>query len=233
MATVPIVAQHDDFFVVDKPTGMHMHSQHQQTGIIPHLQQQLNCDSLWPVHRLDADTSGLLLIARNQKSAAELSQAFATRQTVKYYLALSSSKPQKKQGSIVGDMQSSRNGNYKLLKSKSNPAVTHFFSHSIQPGLRLFLLKPYSGKTHQLRVALKSIGAAILGDNRYGGEKADRLYLHAWHLAFTFQQQLFCYSQLPTTGLYFNDRFREAVTVMTPGNKHPWPDTKLQPLVMP
>ena len=58
------------------------------------------------------------------------------------------------------------------------------------------MLKPHTGKTHQLRVAMKSLGAPILGDTRYGGEQADRTYLHAWALEFNdgqVQQRLFSY----------------------------------------
>ena len=82
----------------------------------------------------------------------------------------------------MGDMKNRRGGQRILLKTSENPAITQFFSNAAKPGTRGFIVKPHSGKTHQIRVALKSIGAPILGDTLYGGEASDRLYLHAWHL---------------------------------------------------
>ena len=61
-------------------------------------------------------------------------------------------------------MQKARNGAWKLCQSKENPAITRFESVSCEPNLRLFILKPQTGKTHQLRVAMKSLGSPILGD---------------------------------------------------------------------
>lgn len=104
----------------------------------------------------------------------------------KYYVALSARKPARKQGSVTGDMTRGRSSSWKLLRSSSDPAVTRFQSYSlaaVQPGLRLFLLKPETGRTHQLRVAMKSLGASILGDPLYGAAAAaaeqQRMYLHA------------------------------------------------------
>jgi len=93
------------------------------------------------------------------------------------------------------------------LPSRENPAITQFFSSAAQPGQRLFLLKPKTGKTHQLRVALKSIGAPIAGDTLYGGddklEKFDRTYLHAYALEFTFGGQRQQFVSMPTQGDLF------------------------------
>jgi len=112
----------------------------------------------------------------------------AAKTVEKYYLALSPVKHNKKQGSIIGDMQKGRRGSYLITREKSNPAITRFFAKSIvnHNGLRywFFVLKPDTGKTHQLRVALKSIGSPVLGDERYGQASADRGYLHAYKMRF-------------------------------------------------
>jgi hypothetical protein len=83
-------------------------------------------------------------------------------------------------------MARGRSSSWKLLRSNSDPAVTRFQSYSlaaVQSGMRLYLLKPETGRTHQLRVAMKSLGAAILGDSLYGNAAAaaeqERMYLHA------------------------------------------------------
>lgn len=111
-----------------------------------------------------------------------MAKAFRERRVHKYYLALSNRKPKKKQGSVIGDMARGRASTWKLLPKgavpPTDPAVTRFWSTSlpeVQPGLRLYLLKPETGRTHQLRVAMKSLGAAILGDQLYGSSAANRL----------------------------------------------------------
>lgn len=148
-------------------------------GIVTLLREQTGYSQLHLCHRLDTGTSGCLCLAKYAQTAALIGDAFASRQVSKYYLAISADKPKKKQGSIVGDMKNRRGGQFMLLKSKDNPAVTQFFSQSAKPGYRGFIVKPLTGKTHQIRVALKSVGAAILGDTLYSGAPSDRLHLHA------------------------------------------------------
>ena len=99
-------------------------------------------------------------------------------------------------------MQKSRNGAWKLCQSKENPAITRFESVSCEPNLRLFILKPQTGKTHQLRVAMKSLGSPILGDALYGKntENIDRTYLHAARLQFEFKGQSFDVFSPPKEG---------------------------------
>ncbi|MFU8783813.1 pseudouridine synthase [Aliidiomarina sp.] len=202
-----ILAEHPDFYVINKPSGIGMHTEESELGIIVQLQQLLapnpSAAPLFPVHRLDKGTSGLLLVARNKGAATAFGALFSEHAIDKYYVAIAGHKPKKKQGLIQGDMAKSRNGGYKLLRSMENPARTHFFSHNIPAkniaGMhaRLYILKPSTGRTHQLRVALKSIGAAILGDTRYGGEPAERLMLHASALRFLWNGEPQCFVCLP------------------------------------
>ncbi|MGL6428736.1 pseudouridine synthase, partial [Aeromonas hydrophila] len=106
---------------------------------------------------------GILLFALNSQSAAVLAAQFAERKMKKTYLALSDRKPSKKQGWIKGGMEKSRRGMWKLTRNMENIAVTQFFSIRISEKMRLFILEPHTGKTHQLRVAMKSLGSPILG----------------------------------------------------------------------
>ncbi|MCC5854212.1 MAG: TIGR01621 family pseudouridine synthase [Idiomarina sp.] len=184
-----ILIEHADFFLVAKPSGLSMHSDANVPGIMVHL-EALTGESLYPVHRLDKGTSGVLLVARHHAAASGLSQLFQQRQVQKFYTAIGGNKPKKKQGAIQGDMERSRNGTWKLCETRHNPAVTQFFSHGTGQGVRLFVMKPSTGKTHQLRVALKSLGAPIIGDNRYKGAPAERLMLHATVLEFSWQGEL-------------------------------------------
>lgn len=197
-----IIADEVDFLVIDKSPKVHFHSQDGSAGVMAQIEQDLAI-KLYSVHRLDTMTSGLLLFAKSSQAAAGFTAMFTAHQVQKYYLALAKGKPKKKQGSIVGDMAKSRRSMYKLLRSIENPAVTQFFSQSVDEGLRLYLLKPLSGKTHQLRVALASIGVPILGDELYGGAPADRGYLHAYGLYFEWYGQVYSYLVAPTSGEWF------------------------------
>ncbi|GLS84990.1 TIGR01621 family pseudouridine synthase [Paraferrimonas haliotis] len=185
-----VLLDHTDFVVINKPANVHFHSQDGNAGVVAQLSQQLNC-ALYPVHRLDTMTSGVLLIAKSSEAAAHLASQFAEQSTSKIYIALAMGKPKKKQGLIQGDMVKARRSQWKLTTGKQNPAVTQFFSQSVAPKLRCYLLKPHTGKTHQLRVMMKSLGCAIVGDSLYGKASHDRGYLHAWQLSFSYHNQPF------------------------------------------
>jgi len=198
--------EQDDFLLINKSPDTNFHCEDGELGLFEHVKRSLNRPSLLPVHRLDKMTSGALLFAKNKTAAHLLSEQFKQRQIEKFYLALSDGKPKKKQGLIKGDMVKSRRGSWKLLTSQQNPAITQFFSTSVQPGLRLFLIKPHTGKTHQIRVALNSIGAAALGDPLYHAKTdsvIDRGYLHAYGLGFTFKGKTFQYLVPPLQGTLF------------------------------
>ncbi|MGO1297802.1 MAG: TIGR01621 family pseudouridine synthase [Vibrio sp.] len=182
-----ILLEHSDFVVINKHPGISVHKDDGETMLLQEVAKVTNDAQLFLVHRLDKMTSGVLLLARHATAARLLSQQFAQRAVNKWYLAIGAKKPKKKQGTIIGDMTRSRRSAWKLETTRENPAVTQFLSVAAQPGQRLFLCKPYTGKTHQIRVALKSVGSAILGDPIYHqAAAADRGYLHAFVLQFTY-----------------------------------------------
>jgi tRNA pseudouridine32 synthase/23S rRNA pseudouridine746 synthase len=209
-----IIHNHKDWVIVDKPAGISM--QQEQTDsehasllqlalqACQHLDHQIK--RLWPVHRLDKATSGLVIFAKSAAAAARFGELFANKQIAKHYLAIALGKPKKKQGWIKGDMEKGRNGSWLLKRSLMKPAITYFQSCAISQAAatsqtkRLYLVSPKSGKTHQIRVALKSIGCPILGDLRYKGEGADRCYLHAFSLRFDWQGKAFQFLVEPTQG---------------------------------
>lgn len=190
MRELTLVFHHPEFYVLNKPAGAPMHANDDELSVVHQLSAQLK-EPLWPVHRLDTPTSGALLVARNQAAAAALSGFFADHAIHKTYVAVCAGKPKKKQGLIRGDMQKVRRGNWRLLHSLENPAQTRFVSYSLKPGYRYYVLQPITGRTHQLRVALRSIGVPICGDKRYGGEPAEYLHLHAWRLQFRYANTTF------------------------------------------
>ncbi len=203
--SISLLFEDDDFVLINKPPNMNFHSG-DEPGVVVQTERMLGT-KLYSVHRLDKITSGLLLLAKSPQSAALLSNLFATRCIEKYYLAISLRKPKKKQGWIKGDMLKACRGSYKLAPTSHNPAITQFISTALRPNERLFLLKPHTGKTHQIRVALKSIGAPIAGDIRYAhasdAAKEERTYLHAYALCFTFRKRSYQFTCKPTEGERF------------------------------
>ena len=217
-----LIDRTDDFIVINKSPEVNFHDEGEQgSGLFSLVKASLNVDNLFPVHRLDKMTSGILLLAKNAAAASELSQLFANREVEKYYLAIGSKKPKKKQGLIVGDMERSRRSSWKLVNSKENPAVTQFLSAAAEPGERLLLCKPYTGRTHQIRVHCQFSGYSIVGDDKYiqslvddfhGMEKA-RLMLHARAIEFDLPDREGGSRRLRLEAEY-DDRFVEALEKM-------------------
>jgi tRNA pseudouridine32 synthase/23S rRNA pseudouridine746 synthase len=226
-----IITQTDDFVVISKSAGVNFHDEGKQgTGLFSqvknYLRQQLNITELYPVHRLDKITSGLLIFAKTSESAKVFGELFKAHKIEKYYLAISDSKPTKKQGLIKGDMAKSRRGMFKLMRTMETPAITQFFSYSLGNKQRLYLLKPHSGKTHQIRVALSSIGASLIGDPLYHSNVSpsvditvDRGYLHAYALRFEYRNKEFEFVLPPNEGKLF--LFKEVTEKLNEINQ-PW-----------
>ena len=114
-----IVDVQPGFVVIDKAAGVGFHQEADQPGLVSQVEAWLGESKLYPVHRLDRMTSGLLLLATSPAAAEQLNRQFRLGLVQKYYLALSDRKPKKKQGLISGDMDKGRRGSWRLLKSKT------------------------------------------------------------------------------------------------------------------
>lgn len=217
-----LLYHYKDFIVISKSPGVSFHSSAECDSLCSIIKKNENFSSLYPVHRLDKLTSGLMLFAKNKNVASRFSSLFQTNKIEKYYLSISNKKPKKIQGLISGDMKKARRGTWKLLRTKLNPAKTFFFSKFYGDGLRLFVLKPYTGKTHQIRVALKSIGSPVLGDTYYSKNESknyDRGYLHAFVLRFSYMGEHYCFIDSPSDGFLFaEEKFRTILNEF----KEPW-----------
>lgn len=214
--TIELLYENDAFAVIDKPAGMNFHSE-EKAGLVVLTKELLGAEELYPVHRLDKMTSGLVLFAKTKEAAQRFGTMFEARQVEKYYLAVSLRKPKKKQGWVKGDMKNARRGDWMLLNTMENPAVTQFHSKALREGERAFLVKPHTGKTHQIRVALKSLGSPIAGDQRYArseeAKKEDRGYLHAYALQFLFDGEAYAFVSAPKEGERFMSKvFRDTLS---------------------
>jgi tRNA pseudouridine32 synthase/23S rRNA pseudouridine746 synthase len=222
-----LIELNDQFVVIDKMPGVSFHTENEVLGILERVKVSLCLEALYPVHRLDKITSGLLVFARTAEANSAISKLFRERKVEKYYLAISDRKPNKKQGMIKGDMVRSRRSMWKLSKTLENPAITQFFSTPLEPGKRLFLVRPKTGKTHQIRVALNSLGAPVLGDPLYSADSmkhASRGYLHAYALKFILNDQEHCFVCEPTVGESFATQiFKDKIKVYAEPWSLAWP----------
>jgi len=137
-----------------------------------------------PVHRLDQDTSGCLLLARNPKALKRFSAAFEARLVEKIYLGIVAGRIAEDEGTIelaLAKISSAEKGWRMIAARKGKPSVTHWRKLDEIEGLTLVEFRPETGRTHQIRVhAASGLGAALLGDPVYGSPKgASRTMLHA------------------------------------------------------
>ncbi len=217
-----LIFENKSFLIIDKDPGVDFHNDNRQLGLFNLVKHWLDTDSLYPVHRLDKVTSGLIVFAKDAQTATKFQDMFRSKAIEKFYLAISCKKPSKKQGTIKGDMVRSRRSSWKLVPSNNNPAVTQFFSFNLHESLRLFLIKPLTGKTHQIRVALKSIGAPIIGDPIYSNankKEWDRTYLHAYALRFTLDGKRYSFISPPLDGAIFQ---QSEIKKVIEENNQPW-----------
>jgi 23S rRNA pseudouridine955/2504/2580 synthase len=191
-----VVYMDESVIVVNKPAGLPVQG---GPGIIRHLDGMLDglrngaLDRPRLVHRIDMDTSGLLVLARSPGSAAKLAAAFRSRHVQKTYWAVVAGRPEPDEGRIdraLVRFGGLRGGERTALAEPGEEdaarAITDYrtLDHA---GKRLawLHLSPHTGRTHQLRVHCAAMGTPILGDRKYGGEAvrlegfADRLHLHA------------------------------------------------------
>lgn len=191
-----IVYEDDSLLVIDKESGMVVHPtvDHPNGTVVNallfHLKRRTKGlgESLRPgiVHRLDKGTSGLLVIAKSGKALESLKAQFKKRDVTKKYLALASKKIEPLFGRIEKPIARHPKNRKKFTVSDAGrEAVTDYFSIEQIGPYTLLELEPKTGRTHQIRVHLSSIGCPIVGDRLYGGKAAPRLFLHASYLEFT------------------------------------------------
>ena len=190
---LPILYEDDDVIVVNKPSRLLTHAKGGLSDeptvaeiIRPKTSFATDTDRPGIVHRLDRDTSGLLIIAKNPESAAHLQRQFAERTAKKTYIAITDGKPKLNAAKI--DLPIGRNPSAPStfrIDPNGKPAQTTYHVLAENDTQSLVKLKPTTGRTHQLRVHLAHLNAPILGDRVYGKSSDYRMMLHAQKLEIT------------------------------------------------
>ena len=186
MTDIPILFEDGEALVIDKPAGLPIERPRRGGGS---LEDHFEAPKLGfqrapvPVHRIDTDTSGCLLLARNPKSLKRFAKCFEDRVVEKRYLGVLSGVPADSEGTIelsLSKISSAEKGWRMIAARKGKPSITHWrVLHEID-GRALLEFRPETGRTHQIRVHCQAgLGMPLLGDPVYGnGKGAPRTMLH-------------------------------------------------------
>jgi len=233
-----IIFQDEDIIVIEKPAGLQVHpasATDQETNLKKTLVSGLlfqfpEIEGIGDepeirsgiVHRLDKDTSGIMVVARNQKSFEELKNKFKNREILKKYQAIVWGCPENKKGIIKKSL--ARSADYKKqviagakTKTKIYPAITEYEIIKKSPKFSLLEVIPKTGRTHQIRVHLFSIGCPIVGDKLYKNKRSNfflenknvkRHLLHAQKICFElFGKEYVFESSMPQDMKNFWEKF--------------------------
>lgn len=225
---IDIVYEDDDLLVVNKPAGMVVHPGHGNysgtliNALTYHFDNLPNNSSERPglVHRIDKDTSGLLVIAKTEFAMTHLSKQFFDKTSEREYIALVWGNVEDENGTITGNI--GRHPKNRLQNTvfvdydeeKGKPAVTHYKVLERLGYVTLVSCKLETGRTHQIRVHMKYIGHTLFNDERYGGDKILKGTTFSKYKQFVEN----CFKVLP----------RQALHARTLGFVHPTSGKKMQ-----
>jgi 23S rRNA pseudouridine1911/1915/1917 synthase len=184
-----------DLLVVDKPAGVVVHpARGHRTGTLAQALAGRAAGGPEPwragiVHRLDRDTSGLLVVAKSEEAHRRLRALMKARRIEREYLALVEGQPPARTGTIDAPLGRDRRERKRISVDSDVPrtAVTHFAVERALPGSTLLRVRLETGRTHQIRAHLQAIGHPVAGDPQYGRPGLyglERQFLHAARLAF-------------------------------------------------
>lgn len=184
---LPIIYEDGDTIVIDKPAGLLTHpASNASPSVAGSLAGKIEPDgTLRPgvVHRLDRDTSGVMILAKNQSSKDYLAKQFAKRQVEKTYLALISGRPKHDEASIeVPIERDKRRGDRWRVGVSGRKSTTQYKVLHYYRDMTLVKVKPLTGRTHQIRVHFAHLGHPVVGDKIYGKKitpQINRQFLHA------------------------------------------------------
>ncbi len=194
---IPVAWEDEHLLVVDKPAGLVVHpgTGHREGGTLAHGLLALDAaggdeDRPGIVHRLDRDTSGLLVVARSEEAYERLADLIRRREVERRYLALVRGRPRSRTGRIEAEIGRDRTDKSRHSLDTATPreAVTWFEIIEELPRHTLLDVRLETGRTHQIRVHLEAIELPVAGDPVYGARGdlgLERQFLHAARLSFT------------------------------------------------
>ncbi|XVN43388.1 MAG: RluA family pseudouridine synthase [Candidatus Rickettsia vulgarisii] len=211
LLTEYLIYQDDNLLAINKPSSIATQGGSKISLSIDDALQYLNSlgGDFRLVHRLDKDTSGILLVAKNYSSSVKLMKAFQEKLITKTYLAVTLGKLSKQEGEVSGMISKSRGGSYEIMKNDEENgklAITHYKLLEFQKKSNISLIKftPLTGRMHQLRFHAKMLGCPIIGDVKYGSRESivlsKNMLLHAKKIilpAEVFGKEIIIEADLP------------------------------------
>ncbi|MCF8882827.1 RNA pseudouridine synthase [Erythrobacter sp. SN021] len=187
MTQIPILFEDGEALVIDKPAGLPIERPRRGGPALEDHFEELKLGfqrAPVPVHRIDTDTSGCLLLARNPKALKRFAKSFEDRLVEKRYLGVLAGVPEEAEGTIelsLSKISSAEKGWRMIAAKKGKPSITHWRVIAEIGGKALLEFRPETGRTHQIRVHCQAgLGMPLLGDPVYGsGKGAPRTMLHA------------------------------------------------------
>lgn len=181
----------EDFIFVDKPVGLNTHrSDEKTTGLIELFEKQLQ-KKLWVVHRLDKSTSGALILAKTESAAARLSEDFKNHRIEKSYFLITDRHSDSDHFIVKSKIEKKSSNIYESDQMSKDPnAETEFKRLKRSAFYELWQAFPKTGKPHQIRLHAQHLGLPIFGDQKYGGTKSHRIFLHSHSLKLSTGQTL-------------------------------------------
>ena len=187
MTQIPILFEDGEALVIDKPAGLPIERPRRGGPALEDHFEELKLGfqrAPVPVHRIDTDTSGCLLLARNPKALKRFAKSFEDRLVEKRYLGVLVGVPEEAEGTIelsLSKISSAEKGWRMIAAKKGKPSITHWRMLAESDGKALLEFRPETGRTHQIRVHCQAgLGMPLLGDPVYGnGKGAPRTMLHA------------------------------------------------------
>jgi RluA family pseudouridine synthase len=187
---IPVIFENESVLVVDKPAGISTIPERkiEKESVLSHL-SETTPKKLYVVHRLDKETSGILVFAKNPEAHQFINDQFSSRKVRKTYIAITQGIVAQENGVIEKPIRSCGSGRVKVDLELGKPCITEFEVEKRLESNTLVRIYPLTGRRHQIRVHFYSIGHPIAGDPLYGKKDEQkqypRLMLHALRIEFT------------------------------------------------
>lgn len=217
LAPEALLHEDSDLIAINKPAGINsQRTPYQLKGTLEYwvseyFKTEGSSEPARVVHRLDRGTSGAMLFPKNRQTAAWLSRQFQDGLVEKHYLALACGTPKNDEWIVDAPIGKVASAHYGIVEG-GKAAITEFRTVASSGGISLVEARPLTGRTHQIRVHLASVGLPIVGDATYGGQAAGRMMLHCSSMTFQNSKKVKISVTAPLDG-----EFEEIASKLTGG----------------